>query len=238
SVIAGPADACTHSKACFHPSGENRKPFFARTVLTSTVTPLPLPTDHGRVGVLNCVDRKYCRIPGVAKTQNSGLIHRWPKIASGVEVIVWSHLASWDGARLAATTDRSGFDLHWQKIDQKFGRWLCWLAFGIGAEGIVKEAFDLKKYPLGHFGKCHPWGTVLGMPNQHIAAVSHAIHQLATEVRNRDAHEYVPGVRDKDFPDVALHFVPALNQILDCLGEEVPQRIAKYYRNGSSMPHT
>jgi hypothetical protein len=149
------------------------------------------------------------------------------KIKSGVELVQWSHLASWNQFHLVAATDQGIFDSHWPLIDPKFGRWLCWLAFGIGAENIVKGAFKLKQREPGDFGASHPWKRVLGMPDKYVTSVEGAIHQLATKVRNRDAHEYVPGVRDKDFPDVATQFVPALNHILDCLGVEIQQEIAK-----------
>ncbi len=143
----------------------------------------------------------------------------WPRIASGIEVIVWSKLASWNGTELKAATDRDAFNLHWPNVDERFGRWLCWLAFGVGAESVVKGAFGLENYEVKNIGATHPWKT-LKMDEDVKDFVAKAIHWLATEVRNRDAHEYVSGVRDKDFPDVELQFVPALNHVLDCLGKE------------------
>jgi hypothetical protein len=153
----------------------------------------------------------------------------WPRIASGIELIVWSNLASWNGTQLKATTNRDAFNAHWPKVDQRFGRWLCWVAFGVGAENVLKGAFGLKQYELKHFGASHPWKRVLQMPDEHVDFVSKAICLLATEVRNRDAHEYVPDVRNNDFPAVASQFVPALNHIFNCLGKE---NVARNLRQG------
>jgi len=139
------------------------------------------------------------------------------RIARGIELIAWSKLATQTGTQLKAATDQAGFNLHWPTIDPKFGRWLCWVAFGVGAENVVKGAFAQRQYDLKQFGASLPLKTFLGMPDEHVEFVSTAIFRLATEVRNRDAHEYVPNVRNNDFPYLASEFVPALNHILACL---------------------
>lgn len=51
-------EPCPHSKASFHPSGENHEPFFANTFLTLTITPLGLRTDRGRQVYTDEVTRK------------------------------------------------------------------------------------------------------------------------------------------------------------------------------------
>jgi len=146
-----------------------------------------------------------------------------PTINSGIDLIVWSTLASRNGTFLEAATDRDVFNAHWPNIDKKFGRWLCWVAFCVGAESVVKGAFGLNGHPMGAFGACHPWKKCLQMPDAHIGFVARAINRLATEVRNRDAHEYVANVRDKDFPALASEFVPALNRILECVAADKSQ---------------
>ena len=69
--------------------------------------------------------------------------------------------------------------------------------------------------------------------------VESAIKWFAKEVRNRDAHEYVPERRDKDFPDVELRFVPALNHVLNCIGKDkVRLEVERHQTNKSWISHT
>lgn len=158
------------------------------------------------------------------------------KIEAGLVAIAWSHLAKWDKYHLVAETNQDAFNSYWPNIDPKYGRWLCWLAFGVGAESIVKGAFQLKTgNPLGPFGGSHPWKR-LGMPNKHIAFVSDGILKLAKEVRNRDAHEYVPERRAADFPDIEQRYVPALNHIFDCIGPEVLSEVASLPEGANPEP--
>jgi hypothetical protein len=114
----------------------------------------------------------------VAKLKTQHVMPGWFRIASGISVIDWSNLASWDGAELEAATDQAAFNLHWPTIDPKFGHWLCWIAFGVGAESIVKGAFGLKNYYVGNFGAAQPWETL--KMDENVDFVSKAIHLLAT----------------------------------------------------------
>jgi hypothetical protein len=152
----------------------------------------------------------------------------WPQIVGGLDIIVWSRLASWDKSQLQlkAPTDQPEFDRYWNTINQRSGRWLCWIAFCVGAETLIKGAFGLHDYYAQDFGACHPWKQRMNMADANVAGVSDAIYQLATEVRNRDVHEYVPGERSADFPRLASDFVPALNHILECLNKT--ELAAKY----------
>lgn len=67
------------------------------------------------------------------------------------------------------------------------------------------------------------------MTSEEAKFVAPAIKKLATDVRDRDAHQYLPEVRDGDFADVADLYVPALNKIVQRLdvhelGREVQTR--------------
>jgi hypothetical protein len=174
----------------------------------------------------------------MAKTKKSTPMPGWSRVTWGIELITWSKLAAWDGSHLAAANDENSFDAEWLRIDPKFGRWLCWIAFGVGSEGIVKGAFGIRNHFVENFGGCHPWNKRLSMPTEHVAQVSDAITYLATEVRNRDAHQYLYGVRSKDFPDVAGRFVPALNRVLDCLGDELLLKVKEHYASNSAKFQT
>jgi len=144
----------------------------------------------------------------------------WTQIISGLDIIVWSRLASWNESQLElkAATDECGFNEHWETLNQRSGRWICWIAFCVGAESFIKGAFGLHGYHVQNFGACHPRKR-MNMADEKVPVVSDAICRLATDVRNRDAHEYVPGVRSADFPSLAPDFVPALNHILGCLNK-------------------
>jgi hypothetical protein len=126
----------------------------------------------------------------------------WTQVVSGLDIIVWSRLASWDESRLElkAATDEPEFDKQWKTLNQRSGRWLCWIAFCVGAENFVKGAFGLYDYHVQNFGACHPWKR-MKIPVGEILLVSDAICRLATEV------------------SLASDFVPALNRILRCLDQ-------------------
>jgi hypothetical protein len=180
-----------------------------------------------RVGSPNTAPTKRCTVVAVVnKPQGT---KEWPRIVSGLEVIRWSTLVSWDelGLRLVAAADRDTFNAHWPRIDPRFGRWLCWVAFAVGAESIVRGAFDVLGHPIKRFGAAdNPWNLILGTNAQtEVDSIKHL-----ARVRNRDAHEYVPEVRDISFPDVETLYVPALNRVLDSLGDEnLRSHLATHY---------
>jgi hypothetical protein len=164
----------------------------------------------------------------------TGPMPGWESVKAGIELIAWSNLAYCDGSQLVANTDQVAFNRHWPSIDPKFGRWFCWLAFGVGSENIVKGAFGLNRHRILKFGACHPWKRALHLPDEQIGPVSEAINRLATKVRNRDAHEYVANVRDANFPEVYESFVPALNLILACLPADHLRKELHEFSRGSN----
>ena len=185
-------------------------------------------------GCLKSASRNIVYDYAMAGPRKPKLMPGWERVASGIELMIWSRLASWNGLRLKASTDQDIFNQHWPTIDPRFGRWLCWVAFGVGAEGILKGVFGIKGYPVERFGASHPWKTHMGMSDENVDRVSKAV-SLLVEIRNRDAHGYVPGVRDSNFPEVASQFVPALNQVLDCLSDnDIRLHIPVQYSNFES----
>jgi hypothetical protein len=145
----------------------------------------------------------------------------WTQIISGLDIIVWSRLAFWDELRLQlkAADDELAFDNYWKTINPRSGRWVCWIAFCVGAETFIKGAFGVHGYQMAEdFGASHPWKR-MKMADAKSAFVEDAIRTLAKDVRNRDAHEYVQGVRSANFPSLQSDFVPALNHILGCLNK-------------------
>jgi len=70
----------------------------------------------------------------------------WGQIEAGVALIVWSRLASWDGQNLQLValeeTDFESRAGH-KEVHGTFGRLICWIAFGVGAEYLAKGALIL-----------------------------------------------------------------------------------------------
>jgi hypothetical protein len=159
-----------------------------------------------------------CKLSLVAKLAKNP--RGWTQIVSGLDIIVWSRLASWDESRLQLkpASDEPAFDAYWKTINERSGRWLCWIAFCVGAESFIKGAFGLHGYHVQSFGASHPWKQ-MKMADAQIPLVSDAILRLAADVRNRDAHEYVHGVRSANFSSLESDFVPALNHVLGCLSK-------------------
>lgn len=63
----------------------------------------------------------------------------WGQVKAGVALIRWSRLASWDakqGSLVAA--EEAVFKLHHKGLHKEFGRLLCWIAFSVGAEYLIK----------------------------------------------------------------------------------------------------
>ena len=160
----------------------------------------------------------------------------WKQVIAGIDIIDWSNLASWNPAqgRLNAAKDDAPFDAHWKQIHSRSGRWLCWIAFSVGAESLVSGAFGLNGHKAKKFGMSHSWDQIK-MPVEYHSEVTAAINKLATQVRNRDAHQYLPEVRATDFPFINSEFVPALNRIIECLDRDA---LKQRYASSSESPHT
>jgi len=63
------------------------------------------------------------------------------QIQSGVALITWSRLASWDSQSLTLIpAQESDFESHHRQVHSEFGRLLCWIAFGVGGEYLAKGA--------------------------------------------------------------------------------------------------
>jgi hypothetical protein len=137
-------------------------------------------------------------------------------LLGAVALINWSGLGTGTVDGLTAETDRDRFSGHWKEIMPQHGRWLCWIAFGVGAEGIVSAAFRMKgKTPLAFGNDHHKWEAI-GLDSGEIQKVKEPIRHLA-DVRNRDAHWYEANTRDDEFEYIESEYVPALNLILNAI---------------------
>ena len=68
-------------------------------------------------------------------------------IRAGVALIEWSGLACWDSSTLClkASDDSEDFKEHHDRIMARYGRLICWIAFEVGSEYILKGVCLLKK---------------------------------------------------------------------------------------------
>ena len=77
----------------------------------------------------------------------------WRQIRAGVALITWSRLASWDGEKCALVAankhDFESVSGH-RAVHKEFGRLICWIAFGVGGEYLVKGACLLNGRDLNH----------------------------------------------------------------------------------------
>jgi len=66
----------------------------------------------------------------------------WTQIRAGVSLIIWSKLAKWDTQKLEfVPTNKDEFEKTangWRQVHNEFGRLICWVAFGVGSEYLVK----------------------------------------------------------------------------------------------------
>jgi hypothetical protein len=74
---------------------------------------------------------------------NKGDLYKWESVDSGIDLINWSALARGDRSELEAEIDVDIFNERWTGLDTKYGRWLCWVAFAVGAECIARGAFEI-----------------------------------------------------------------------------------------------
>jgi hypothetical protein len=73
----------------------------------------------------------------------------WKQLRSGLSLVVWSRLASWDMQKQNLIAENSDQFATYQKaLHCDFGQLICWLAFGVGGEYIVKGVFMLNGHPL------------------------------------------------------------------------------------------
>lgn len=145
---------------------------------------------------------------------------------AGKTLIEKSGLSIYRASRFVACEDKEAFDKYWQDgFDHRFGRYMAWVLFGVGAENLAKAACvcngvkvgdrsTLGHYVAEHFGElCNNMG-VSGSASEQLLMNG---YECLRKIRNRDAHSYQENVRDADLPLVAQWFVPAFNILVGTL---------------------
>ncbi len=140
-----------------------------------------------------------------------------------------SGLARWDGSAFVPMypgEDDSEFEKYWPvEFHPRFGRYMAWTLFSVGAENLAKAAFVCKgcRKPPRH--KDLMWYIKKVCENASICdddkiQLTKNYDILRKDVRNRDVHGYVSGVRRGDFPDVERKFVPAFNILVRAMKKD------------------
>lgn len=159
------------------------------------------------------------------------------QVIAAASLLKFSRLIEWEeaSAKFSAVPSDS-FEFLWQKeVDRVFGRLICWINFSAGAEFLAKGVCLLRDVEIRELQKGATYFGTLGnlnkSPNgalrQLCAKVNASDDQrklllgtyeyLAREIRNRDAHAYVPNVRRAHVDDVRDRFVPCFNLLISWL---------------------
>lgn len=78
------------------------------------------------------------------------------QVNAGLALIVWSKLASWDEPSLSLVASKETdfeSDAGHKQIHSEFGRLICWIGFGVGAEYLTKGVCMLKEHDLSRTTK-------------------------------------------------------------------------------------
>jgi hypothetical protein len=155
------------------------------------------------------------------------------QIIAAMRLFKFSRLIQWDQlpAKFNAVPHDS-FESDWREVDPVCGRLICWINFSAGAEFLAKGVcllrdVDVREDKKGavNFGtlgilyqvKLRQLFTVVDAPERERKLIVDGYQHLANEIRNRDAHAYVPNVRDSHFHDVSDRFVPCFNLLTSWL---------------------
>ena len=156
---------------------------------------------------------------------------------AGQALIEKSSLAKYYDKHFVACSNQETFNEYWEEeFHPKFGRYMAWVLFSVGAEGLAKAAcvcnriickasskLTLEDYTKAK-GPLYELCRNTGIVGEDKDALQKGYKRLKN-VRNRDAHSYRENVRSADFPKVEELFVPAFNVVLKamrCSGHQLP----------------
>ena len=144
-----------------------------------------------------------------------------------------SGLARWDDQAFAfmpmySGDDDSRFEKHWKKyFHSRFGRYMAWVFFSVGAENLAKAACVCKGIVNGsNYGSLGGYTQKGGFLDKLCEKVNIADcdktrltegYKSLKRARNRDVHGYVANRRREDFPAVEPIFVPAFNILIEAM---------------------
>jgi len=162
------------------------------------------------------------------------------QVTAAVSLLEFSRLVRWDAVSTEFTAVRpESFESAWRSdIDPVFGRLICWINFSAGAEFLAKGVCLLRdveiRQPKGEMTNFGTLGNLYGDRPPKVAALKllctavnakvdqqelllASCKRLASDIRNRDAHAYVPNVRHSHFNLVSDSFAPCFNLLVSWL---------------------
>jgi hypothetical protein len=158
------------------------------------------------------------------------------QVTAAVSLLEFSRLVQWDAVSTEFTAvPPEPFESYWSAIDPVFGRLICWINFSAGAEFLAKGVCLLRDVEICQpKGETRNFGTLGDLWNGKVAALKRlcdaikaepnqqkslvaAYKELGSAIRNRDAHAYVPNVRNANFHLVSDRFVPCFNLLVSWL---------------------
>ena len=140
-----------------------------------------------------------------------------------------SGLIRWDGETFVPVytdNDDSKFKKYCkEQFHPRFGRYMAWVLFSIGAENLVKAAYVCSKddsaplkWNLGRFTPAKLVELCKGVDISDCGKDRLTDgYKLLKRVRNRDLHIYVRDVRGGNFSDVKATFVPAFKILVEVM---------------------
>jgi hypothetical protein len=166
---------------------------------------------------------------------------------AGVALILKSHLLLWHPTRqrFIATTE-TAFESYWPSVDKEFGRLMCWIMFSAGAEFVGKgvclwNSIEVRRF-FGNgnfdFGKMN---TLIGKfpdlfekknaTDEQKAIVLRGYKVLNNSIRNRDAHGYHRGQRQKK--SLLWNHIFSEHSMLYSIGARIPRSSEVLVKTGT-----
>jgi len=176
------------------------------------------------------------------------------QIMAAMSLLKFSRLVRWDTALAEfVAVPRDSFESDWRSVvDPVFGRLICWINFSAGAEFMAKGTCLLcdveirkpqkEKIDFGTLRKLYtpPNGALwrlcaaVNAEDDQRQFLVDAYKHLASDIRNRDAHAYVPNVRNDHFDVVRARFVPCFKLLLSWMPDG-PNTINKWMDDASEF---
>ena len=148
---------------------------------------------------------------------------------AGQTLLEKSSLANFSNRRFVARNDEQIIERDWAaQFDPRFGRYMAWVLFVVGAENLAKAACVCSnvinvssKTQLEHYvGKKKYFKTLCANTELSGSDKEHTLitgYTALKEIRNRDAHSYRRNKRRANFSSVNDELVPAFNTLLEAM---------------------
>ena len=140
-----------------------------------------------------------------------------------------SGLIHYCGESFVASYDEASFDAYWRRtFDPKFGRYMAWVLFCVGAENLAKAACvcdclteESDHTKMDRFLKPNDkvyLGKLNVCDDERKLLISG--YKSLKKVRDRELHSYRENKRSQKFPSIEGDYLPAFNILLKAMAEK------------------